>query len=79
MKLIDLSGQTFGELYVVGLSEVSRNGHKRYHVKCSCGIEKTVLGLHKDINMMKRHYTTDYFMHLCKLVAGTCELVDIGA
>jgi hypothetical protein len=176
----DLTGQTFGDLYVVGVSEISRNGHYRYHVKCSCGIEKTVFGthliqgntkgcgkckekqkprnwsgcgsvsgsyfshvkrgasgsrgrkpihfdltiehladlldnvqmgkcalsglpisvkdhtasldridsskgyvegnvqwLHKDINMMKRHYNQDYFIHLCKKVGGACEIVDL--
>jgi hypothetical protein len=42
----DLTGQTFGDLFVEGVSEVSRNGHYRYHVKCSCGTSKTVLGTH---------------------------------
>ena len=42
----DLTGRTFGHLYVVGVAEVSRNGHYRYHVKCSCGVEKTVFGTH---------------------------------
>ena len=42
----DLTGQTFSHLYVIGVAEVSRNGHYRYHVKCSCGVEKTVLGTH---------------------------------
>lgn len=174
----DLTGQNFGDLYVVGVSEVSRNGHYRYHVKCVCGTEKTVFGthlirgntlhcgcktprnsanwqgykgvgktywshvqkgadgsrgrkripfeltlefigdllekqqyrcalsglpisaientasldrvdssrgytednvqwLHKDINMMKRHYNQDYFIHMCKLVGGSCEVVDL--
>jgi len=26
--------------------------------------------VHKDINMMKRHYTEDYFVKLCSLVSG---------
>ena len=174
-----LEGKTFGTLTVVGVSEVSRNGHYRYHVRCECGVEKTVLGthlvsgktvscgckkgghknwkgsgtvsltyftsvkrgasgakgrkeipfdltiefvanlldseqqskcalsglpisvydrtasldridssqgytqgnvqwLHKDINMMKRHYNQDYFTHLCGLVSGdSCEIVDL--
>jgi hypothetical protein len=42
----DLTGKTFGDLFVEGVSEVSRNGHYRYHVVCSCGVEKTVLGTH---------------------------------
>jgi len=41
-----LEGKTFGTLTVVGVSEVSRNGHYRYHVRCECGNEKTVLGTH---------------------------------
>jgi hypothetical protein len=46
LKRSDLIGQIFGELHVVGLSEISRNDHSRWHVKCSCGVEKTVLGTH---------------------------------
>ena len=42
----DLTGKTFGDLFVEGVSEVSRNGHYRYHVICSCGTSKTVLGTH---------------------------------
>ena len=42
----DLTGKTFGHLYVIGVSDVSRNGHYRYHVRCSCGVEKVVLGTH---------------------------------
>lgn len=41
-----LEGQTFGTLEVLSVSEVSRNGHYRYHVRCGCGTEKTVLGTH---------------------------------
>jgi len=176
----DLTGKTFGDLFVLGVSEVSRNGHYRYCVRCSCGVEKTVLGthmlqgntlhcgqckprtkpsnwtgcgtvsgtyfaqvksgaagargrkpmefsvsieylahlldevqkgvcalsgivisirshtasldridsskgyvegnvqwLHKDVNMMKRHYEQDYFINLCKKVGGSCEIVDL--
>lgn len=46
MKRSELTGKTFGELLVIGFSEVSRNGHSRWHVVCSCGTEKTVLGTH---------------------------------
>lgn len=49
----NLTGKTFGDLYVVGVSEISRNGHYRYHVKCSCGTEKTVFGTH----MLQGHTT----------------------
>ena len=177
MKRSELTGQIFGEFLVLGLSEISRNGHSRWFVRCSCGTEKTILGthltqgttlncgcqkrrprnwggygkvpltyysslvrgasggkgrkpivfnltlqqvselfdlqkgkcaltkldisfsaktasldrinselgyeegnvqwLHKDINMMKRHYTEDYFKHLCRLVSDSCEIVDL--
>lgn len=175
----NLTGLTFGDLFVNGISEKSRNGHYRYSVSCSCGCLKTVLGthliqghttncgckstrgsanyqgykgvgktywnslkrgaagakgrkpidfqitlefiadllesqgykcalsglpisakhktasldridsskgylkdnvqwLHKDVNMMKRHYNEDYFVRLCKLIAGgSCEIVDL--
>ena len=42
----DLTGMTFGRLLVLGVSEVSRNGHYRYHTQCKCGEEKTILGTH---------------------------------
>lgn len=42
----NLTGLKFGLLEVIGISEVSRNGHYRYNVKCDCGDEKTVLGTH---------------------------------
>lgn len=169
---------------MLGLSEISRNGHSRWHVRCECGTEKTVLGthliqkkiqscgclyfnynegkfkkshsynfkgyeliplsyfssikrgaeghkgrkaipfeitiedmwgvytgecslsglpidfksrtasldridsskgyikgniqwLHKDVNMMKRHYTEEYFKELCKQITKNCEVVDL--
>ena len=40
----DLTGKTFRRLLVLGVSEVSRNGHYRYNVRCECGTIKTVLG-----------------------------------
>jgi len=43
-------------------------------------IEGNVQWLHKDVNMMKRHYSTTYFKHLCSLVArDSCEIVDLTA
>lgn len=36
----------FGRLLVIGVSEVSRNGHYRYTTKCTCGNYKNVLGTH---------------------------------
>ena len=46
MKRSELTNKIFGRLIVTGLSEISRNGHSRWNVKCSCGNEKTVLGTH---------------------------------
>lgn len=38
-------------------------------------IENNIQWLHKDINMMKRIYNQDYFIQMCKLVAGgVCEV-----
>lgn len=45
-KQLDLTGRTFGFLKVTGLSEISRNGHSRWHVTCQCGTHKTILGTH---------------------------------
>jgi hypothetical protein len=45
-KLSNLSGKQFGRLKVRGFSEVSRNGHSRWHAICECGVEKTILGTH---------------------------------
>lgn len=42
----DLTGKTFGDLFVIGVSEKSRNGHYRYSVRCSCGTHKTIFGTH---------------------------------
>lgn len=42
----DLTGKQMGDFFVIGVSEKSRNGHYRYHVKCKCGTEKTILGTH---------------------------------
>lgn len=188
MRRSELTNKIFGRLTVVGLSEISRNGHSRWFVKCECGTEKTILGthlisgntiscgcytkskirntsnkrrlprnfkgfeliplayynsikrgasggkgrkpipfnisieemwdlyknqdgycklsklpidfisrtasldrinsaegynknncqwLHKDINMMKRHYTENYFKYLCTKVSDSCEIVDL--
>ena len=37
-------------------------------------LEGNVQWLHKDVNMMKRHYTPDYFIRLCRSIANNCEL-----
>lgn len=42
----NLKGKVFGKLTVLGLSEISRNGHSRWHVICECGTSKTVLATH---------------------------------
>jgi hypothetical protein len=52
-RLKDLTGLKFGDLTVVSLSEISRNKHSRWNVKCSCGVEKTVLGTHLIQNKTK--------------------------
>lgn len=38
-------------------------------------IEGNVQWVHKDINMMKRIYSQDYFIKMCRLVANGCEVV----
>ena len=45
-KLSELKGKRFGKLSVINFSEISRNGHSRWFVKCDCGTIKTVLGTH---------------------------------
>lgn len=43
-------------------------------------IEGNVQWLHKDVNMMKRHYSQDYFLFLCDKIAengSVCEIVDL--
>ena len=37
MKLIDLTGEKFGKLKVIGRAENSRDGHVRWKCKCDCG------------------------------------------
>lgn len=37
-------------------------------------IEGNVQWVHKDINIMKNKYTNEYFINMCKLVAGGCEI-----
>ena len=34
-------------------------------------VEGNIQWLHKDVNMMKRHYTEDYFRTLCRLITET--------
>jgi hypothetical protein len=40
----DLKGKQFGLLMVIERVENSRHGHSRWRCKCSCGVEKVVLG-----------------------------------
>ncbi len=37
MRLIDLTGQKFGLLTVIGRGENSKDGHVRWNCKCDCG------------------------------------------
>jgi hypothetical protein len=47
MKLIDLSGQKFGRLYVASLSpERSKAKGAQFNCICDCGTEKLILGSH---------------------------------
>jgi hypothetical protein len=71
----DLSGKQFGRLKVRGFSEISRNGHSRWHVVCECGVEKTVLGTHlvqgktKSCGCLRRRTPTNWTG--CGTVSGT--------
>lgn len=38
-------------------------------------IPGNVQWVHKDINMMKRIYSNEYFINMCKLVTDNCEIV----
>ena len=41
-KLVDLTGQRFGRLEVLGFAGKAKNGHSRWLCKCDCGNEATV-------------------------------------
>ena len=43
-RKIDLTGQKFGKLTVIEYAGSDKNGHAKWHCKCDCGVEKTVLG-----------------------------------
>jgi len=40
-------------------------------------VNDNVQWVHKDINMMKRIYTQEYFIYLCKLVSENNNIVRI--
>lgn len=44
MKFIDLHGQTFGRLRVLGLSGVGKSGQYQWKCRCDCGTEVSVNG-----------------------------------
>lgn len=44
MKLIDLTGKTFGRLTVIERAESTKHGAARWRCKCDCGNEKIVIG-----------------------------------
>ncbi len=44
MKMIDLTGQTFGYLTVLRFVGKAKNGASIFRCRCRCGIEKDVLG-----------------------------------
>lgn len=41
-RAVDLSGQRFGKLVVLELSEKSRNGTAKWLCRCECGVEKVL-------------------------------------
>lgn len=43
-KLIDLTGQVFGDLTVISRAENDKHGHTRWLCRCSCGNEKVIDG-----------------------------------
>lgn len=51
---INLTGQTFGKLKVLGLAGLSKRGQARWKVRCECGAEKPVLGY----NLSSGHTTS---------------------
>lgn len=46
MRLVDLTGERFGELTVLARDENDQFGRARWRVRCSCGIEKVVSSTH---------------------------------
>lgn len=42
IKTIDLTGQRFGRLIVIGFAGKSKNGHSKWLCRCDCGNEKTI-------------------------------------
>lgn len=41
-KRVDLAGQRFGRLAVIGFAGKSKNGHSKWLCKCDCGNEVIV-------------------------------------
>lgn len=41
-KMLDLTGQRFGRLSVIGFAGKSNNGHSKWLCRCDCGNDKTV-------------------------------------
>lgn len=57
-RFIDLTGRTFHRLFVVGFSHVRQRGNSRtrtayWNVRCQCGLEKVVCGLHLTHSLVK--------------------------
>jgi hypothetical protein len=44
MRLVDITGQTFGQLTVTGRAENRRGGEARWHCTCDCGGSTTTTG-----------------------------------
>jgi hypothetical protein len=45
-KLVDITGQRFGRLVVLGRAERDENKRTRWRARCDCGSEKVVDGAH---------------------------------
>jgi hypothetical protein len=43
-KLIDLTGQQFGLVTIIGMAEKHSKHHRRWHCECACGKRYTILG-----------------------------------
>lgn len=52
-KLIDLTGQRFGRLLVIGRAENELGGQPRWICQCDCGAKKTIRGSHLRQGLVK--------------------------
>ena len=52
-KYVDLVGNEYGDLKVVGLAEPAANGARRWNCKCKCG--KTAVVLENNLKRLHTH------------------------